>query len=96
MRTELEQSCDLLNAVKAGDRAALEPLLSRYGDRLRRMIRLRVHPKLRPRLDEADVIQEVLLEASERLSAYLENPTMPFFLWLRFLTAQRLVDTEKN
>jgi RNA polymerase sigma-70 factor (ECF subfamily) len=37
------------------------------------------------------VIQEAYLEAWERLAEYVRAPAMPFFLWLRFLTAQRLL-----
>ena len=37
------------------------------------------------------MIQEAFLEATSRLENYLEKPTMPFWVWLRFLTAQKLL-----
>jgi RNA polymerase sigma-70 factor (ECF subfamily) len=37
------------------------------------------------------VVQEAYLEAVTRLPEYLRQPAMPFFLWLRFLTAQKLL-----
>jgi RNA polymerase sigma-70 factor, ECF subfamily len=55
------------------------------------MIELRLDRRLRGRVDASDVIQEAYLEASRRREEYLAQPSpMPFFLWLRFLTAQTL------
>jgi RNA polymerase sigma-70 factor (ECF subfamily) len=42
------------------------------------------------RVDPSDVLQEAYLDVSRRADEYLANPTMSPFLWLRFLTAQRL------
>jgi RNA polymerase sigma-70 factor (ECF subfamily) len=36
------------------------------------------------------VLQEAYLEAALRLPEFLERPTLPFFLWLRFLVGQAL------
>lgn len=72
-----------------------EPAFAEYfmtnRDRLRRMIELRLDRRLVQRVDASDILQEGFLDASNRLSEYLENPTMPFFVWLRFLVAQRLL-----
>jgi RNA polymerase sigma-70 factor (ECF subfamily) len=53
-------------------------------------VQLRISPILRGRVDASDVVQESFLEAWNRLGAYLDKPTMPFFLWLRFLARQKL------
>jgi RNA polymerase sigma-70 factor (ECF subfamily) len=71
-------------------------LLERHRERLRRMVALRLHPRLQGRIDASDVIQETYLEASARQADYMRNPTMPFFLWLRFLTAQKLVTLHRR
>ena len=42
----------------AGDRAAIVELLERYRSRLRRMVALRLDPRLRGRVDASDEIQE--------------------------------------
>ena len=70
-----------------GDLAAL---FVRHRDRLRRMVRLRLDRRLLGRVDPSDVLQEAYLDIAARAAEYLANPTMPPFLWLRFLTAQRL------
>lgn len=66
-------------------------LFTRHHDRLRRMVRLRLDRRLRSRLGASDVIQEAYLEASGRLEDYLRDPSMPFYLWLRFITLQKLL-----
>jgi RNA polymerase sigma-70 factor (ECF subfamily) len=81
----------LLAAAAEGDKAAWGTLLDCHRDRLRRMVALRLDQRLQGRIDPSDVIQEAYLEASVRLPEYLRNPAMPFFLWLRFLTRQKLL-----
>jgi RNA polymerase sigma-70 factor (ECF subfamily) len=81
----------LLEQAAGGDREVLGRLLERDRERLRRMVALRLDRRLGGRVDPSDVIQEAQLEAAERLAEYLKNPTMPFFLWLRLITGQRLL-----
>ena len=86
----------LLQQAAQGDPQVLGTLLARHGDRLRRMVALRLDRRLQGRIDPSDVIQEAYLEASVRLAEYLRNPSMPFFLWLRFLTGQKLVTLHRH
>src|SRR6185295_5918332 len=48
------------------------------------------------RLDASDVLQEAYLDYARRLPEYARNPTLPFYLWLRFLTGQRLIDVHRQ
>ena len=86
----------LIDRAVRGDQAAWGELLARYRDRLRRMVALRLDRRLQGRVDPSDVIQEAMLDASRRLAEYRQNPTMPFFLWLRFLTGQRLLEQHRR
>jgi RNA polymerase sigma-70 factor (ECF subfamily) len=79
-----------IEKAAAGDQDAWCSLIERYKDRLRRMVTLRLHPRLQGRLDPSDVLQDTYLEASRQLSDYLRNPVLPFFLWLRQLAGNRL------
>jgi RNA polymerase sigma-70 factor (ECF subfamily) len=81
----------LLEGAAKGDYAGWGSLLARHRKRLRRMVALRLDRRLHGRIDASDVIQEAYLEAWSRLNWYLREPKMPFFLWLRFLVAQKLV-----
>ena len=80
-----------LRRVLAGDQQALAELFARYRERLKCMVRLRLDRRLQGRIDASDVLQEAYLDVARRAPEYAANPTMPFFLWLRFLTGQRLL-----
>jgi RNA polymerase sigma-70 factor (ECF subfamily) len=82
----------LLQRVAQGDREELGTLLEHQRQRLWRMVALRLDRRLQGRVDASDVIQEAFLEASFRLHEYLCEPSMPFFLWLRFLTGQKVME----
>jgi RNA polymerase sigma-70 factor (ECF subfamily) len=87
---------DLLRRAAAGDQASWGTLLERSRERLRRMVALRLDRRLQGRIDPDDVIQEAYLEASTRRAEYLQNPSMPFYLWLRFLTGQKLAALHRH
>jgi len=82
--------------MRAGDQSALEELFELYRPRLLRAARLRLDPRLRDRVDEDDVFQDVCLEAWQRLDEYLKRPEMPFFVWLRIMTGQKLYDIHRR
>ncbi len=75
----------LLAQVVQGDDKARGLLLQRHHDRLRRMIALRLDPRLRRRVDPSDVLQESLAEADRKLSDYARSRPLPFYPWLREL-----------
>src|SRR5712692_1400249 len=81
----------LLQQVRAGDADAANRLLERHRVYLRRLIEVRLDPKLRARVDPSDVVQEAQLEASRRLEDYLKQPALPFRLWLRQIAYDRLL-----
>jgi len=91
-----EEMQELLDKAKTGDPAAVERLLSQYREPLRRVIDLRLDPALARRVDASDIVQDVLLEANQRLIDYLRTPNMPFHLWLRHLAQDRIIDTHRQ
>jgi RNA polymerase sigma-70 factor, ECF subfamily len=80
----------LLEKVRAGDRRAFEQLFAQERKALRRFVDLRLDPRLRARVDASDVVQEAQMEAFQRLEDYLKRQPMPFHLWLRKTTYERL------
>jgi RNA polymerase sigma-70 factor (ECF subfamily) len=84
------QTDRLLRRAAEGDREAWGSLLTGEEPRLRRMVALRLDQRLQGRIDPSDVIQEVYLEAWARLPEYLRERSLPFFLWLRLTTGQKL------
>ena len=87
---------DLIDRAAAGDAAAVTELLSRYRKRLKRMVRLRLSRHLQGRLDDSDILQEACLEAAKRLPEFLREKPLPFFLWLRHITGQKLIDAHRR
>jgi RNA polymerase sigma-70 factor (ECF subfamily) len=81
---------DLLERAATGTEGALAELFTRYRKRLRAMIRLRLDQRLSGRIDPSDVLQEAYLDVMHQFPAYQRQPDMPFFLWLRLVTGQRL------
>jgi len=86
----------LLDHARLGDAGAVDRLLARHRAAVRRMIQLRMDPALGRRVDASDIAQDVLVEAHRRLAKYLNNPTMPFHLWLRQMAQDRLIDAHRR
>jgi RNA polymerase sigma-70 factor (ECF subfamily) len=87
--------CDL-DELRAGGPAALARLFDRYRDRLGRMVELRMDPRLRGRLDLADVLQEAYLELAGDLDAYLAEAKLPPMLWMRLHVGRRLTTLHRQ
>jgi RNA polymerase sigma-70 factor (ECF subfamily) len=85
----------LQRAAEGNQRAALL-LFSAYRERLKRMVQIRLSRRLQGRVDDSDVVQEACLEAARRLGEYAREPVLPFFLWLRHLTALKLVEVHRR
>ncbi len=87
-----DQEVERLQGAGGADRKrVLGDLFDDQRGRLRRMVELRMDARLRERVDASDVIQEAWLEISARLEDYLRDPRMPFHLWVRFITGQKLL-----
>ncbi len=82
---------ELLRRAHAGDTSAEGKLLRRHRDRLRRMVAVRIDPRLAARVDPSDVVQEALVEATRKLPNYLRDRPLPFYPWLRKIAWERLV-----
>jgi RNA polymerase sigma-70 factor (ECF subfamily) len=82
--------------AQAGDPQAQAELFAHYRERLRRMVRLRLDRRLSGRLDPSDVLQEAYLDFARRFAEYARDPSVPFYLWLRALTGQKLIDLHRQ
>jgi len=75
-----------------------------YGDqlealrpRLERLVAVRMDPRLRRRIDPADVIQAAFVDVLRRLDEWLAiRARMPFFLWVRLMTVQKLAEFHRR
>jgi RNA polymerase sigma-70 factor (ECF subfamily) len=96
MTNDANETDRLQRLAAQGDPERFGAMLEEYRPRLRRMVALRLDPRLHGRIDPSDVIQEAFLEATSRLADYLQKPAMPFFLWLRFLAGQKLITLHRH
>ena len=92
--SELTQ--ELLRQVGNGDGAAVNRLMERHRQALRRMVQLRLDRALGARVDASDIVQDVLWEANRRLGDYLRDAKVPFHLWLRELAKDHVIDAHRR
>lgn len=96
MLPDSETTQQLLNAARGGDGSAVNELLERHRESLRRMVHSRMDRAVARRVDASDVVQDVLLEAHGRLNDFIQNGSMPFHLWLRHLAKDRMIDVHRR
>jgi len=91
-----EETDRLLDDARKGEPGAVDKLLGEFREPLRQVIGLRLDPAVARRVDASDIVQDVLVEANQRLTDYLKKPDMPFHLWLRHLAQDRIIDTHRR
>lgn len=96
MWPEGEKTEQLLDGAKQGNADAVNRLMERHRDALRRMVQMRLDQKIQRRVDVSDVVQDVLVEANRRLQDYLANPAMSFHLWIRQIAKDRIIDAHRR
>jgi len=96
MTRDSSETNRLLELAASGDNSSWGTVLQRHEDKLRRMIGFRMDPRLQGRIDTSDVVQEVYLAASRSLPDYLRQPAMPFFLWLRGIAGNKLLELHRH
>src|SRR5438093_7790583 len=93
---DFSEVIDLLRRAAGGDEQAFGKLFARYRDRLKRMVHLRLSRRLQGRVDDSDVLQEAYLDVAKRLPEYVQQPALPFYLWLRHLTGLKLAEVHRR
>jgi RNA polymerase sigma-70 factor (ECF subfamily) len=87
---------ELLERSVRGDAAARQELLVCHRARLRRMVAVRLDPRLAARVDPSDIVQEALADAVIHLDDYLRDRPLPFYPWLRQFAWERLVKAHRQ
>ncbi len=96
MWPEGDKTLELLDGVKGGNADAVNKLMERHRKAVRLLISMRLDNAVARRVDASDVVQDVLFEASRRMEDYIQNPSMPFHLWLRQLARDRIIDMHRR
>jgi len=87
-----QKTQELVTLAKGGDEPALGQLCSVYGERIRRIIRLRMGAEIRPRLDSMDLVQDALFSALGGLKDFTYKNEGDFLRWLTKITQNQLRD----
>jgi RNA polymerase sigma-70 factor (ECF subfamily) len=86
----------LVALAKEGDKPAIDHLCRIYGERVRRIIRLRLDTKLRPKLDSIDLVQDALILALGGLKDFTYRNEGDFLRWLSKIAENKLHDIVKK
>ena len=87
----IRENPTISSAALATAMLTLSPNSSRSDANSFGAIQLRLDRRLQGRVDLSDVLQETYFDVAKRAGDYVKSPAMPPFLWLRFLTIQRLM-----
>jgi len=82
----------LVALAKAGDNSALDLLCKVYGERVRRIVRLRMDREIRPKLDSMDVVQDALFSALKGIKGFVYKNEGDFLQWLSTIAQNQLRD----
>jgi RNA polymerase sigma factor (sigma-70 family) len=92
MEAEVTRSLDLLAKAQKGDRAALDRLITRYYDRVRRIVRARMGTKLRTTLESGDILQDVFMKACQIYDRFDVDHEANLIAWLATIAERQITD----
>lgn len=87
---------DELSRLRTGGKVAVAELFEQYRVKLERMVRLRLDARLLGKVDVDDVLQDAYVEASRRIDDFLDRPAVPFFVWVRQVVSQIMIDLHRR
>ena len=82
----------LVALAKDGDESALEQLCKVYNERILRIIRMRMGPELRTKLQSMDLVQDAFISALRGLENFTYNNEGDFLRWVSRIAENRLRD----
>ena len=91
----MDDEAKLTERLRAGEDDVFGALFELHRDRLRRMVQFRLHPRLLGRVDAEDVVQDIFLDARQRLYAFRADARSLGF-WLRLIAQQTLIDLHRK
>lgn len=82
----------LVTLAQTGDESALDRLCNVYGERVRRIIRLRMGKELRSKMESMDLVQDAFISALRSLENFTYKNEGDFLRWLSQIAENRLRD----
>jgi RNA polymerase sigma-70 factor, ECF subfamily len=91
-RDSLSDSIILVKKAKAGDEEALNDLFRRYYPRVLQIVRLRLGPALRARLESQDIVQDAFARAVAGFDRFEMREESAFIHWLSEIVRNSIRD----
>jgi RNA polymerase sigma-70 factor (ECF subfamily) len=90
--SSLAESLDLVRRARGGDGEALDQLLRRYQNRLRRIVRILLGPRVREVEESMDIVQETYLVALREIRGFEPESHGAILGWLTTIARNRIGD----
>jgi RNA polymerase sigma-70 factor (ECF subfamily) len=90
-----EAAGELVQLQTLGEQAVVQ-LFDQYRSKLARMVDLRLDARVVGKVDVEDILQDAFVEAARRIRDFVDRPSVPFFVWLRQITGQVLIDVHRR
>ncbi len=90
--TMTSQDSGLFKEARHGSREAINAIFERYGGRLHALIRLRLGPNLRRRLESRDILQETLLKAFRGIDRFEGSGSTSLMAWMGRIAHDEICD----
>ncbi len=87
-----QESSLLFQKARRGSPEAISAIFERYGDRLHALIRLRLGPQLRRRLESRDILQATLLKAFRGIDRFGGSGSRSLMAWLGTIAHAEICD----
>lgn len=84
-----------LDYLRSGNEAVAK-LFGEFRSRLIAMIEFRLDRRIVGRIDPEDIVQEAWVLVSGRIADYLAAPNVSFYVWVRQITRQLLIDAQRR
>ena len=96
MSEVFESPEEFLSRLRKDPDGVLADEYSQHRERLWRIVNFRLDRRLLGRVDADDILQEAYLDAATRIEHYLNEPVISFFIWLRTVVGQTLIDVHRR
>ena len=93
---KLSTEFDRVRSASQNGEAEFCSVIDAHRVRLKRLVDLRLDARIRGRVDASDIVQETTIEAFQRVDDYLADPSVPLFVWLRFLAIQKVAQFHRK
>jgi RNA polymerase sigma-70 factor (ECF subfamily) len=88
---DITRTLQLLSSAQDGDEAALNRLIDRYYERVRRVVRLRIGARLRSKVDSGDILQETFIAALNCFDRFEVKNEASFINWLSKIAERQIM-----